>query len=577
MNFSFALIARNEEKTLPRLVESLSHFQTQGGQIVVLDTGSTDNTAKVARDLGCIVYEVWDKFRITIDATLAEKINKRFIVDDEEPLVEAWQSLFDFSSARNYIAELAPTDMIATPDCDEIWTTLDIDKINTLIASGIEQFEYNFVFAHDEFGKPLVQFTHSKFYDRRKMKRVGVIHEVLQGEANRLYLDESIAKLEHYQNVETNRTGYLKGLAYDCYMNPDNDRNSHYLAREMLYCDRPKSAIKEFERHISMNKRHTEASQSMIFIGESYLTLEKPEEAFWWFIRAFDKEPLRREPFMKLAEHYRRKGSPHHVIAYCNAVLDIPQSNFYSNRSPYYTYLPHELLYWAYRQVGNKEKSKEHFDKAFAYQPTNPKYLKERVFYYDDYPLISFVIPTRGDRPEGMKKCNESIDKLTYPNKEVIIVEDKERTCPEKTREGVRAAKWEWIVFASDDMEFTPESIMNAYNYCLANNAKFTAFNTGEISQDEGNICEHFMIHKSIIPNGDEIFDCEFNHVGVDNLLWAQMKKIWQAFRCEDAVINHYHRSKWYPMDDTYNLAWKNESVKKDRELLAKKLHELSR
>lgn len=112
-----------------------------------------------------------------------------------------------------------------------------------------------------------------------------------------------------------------------------------------------------------------------------------------------------------------------------------------------------------------------------------------------------------------MEKCVKSIGALTYNNTEVIVIDNKEETCPQKTQKGVQKSKGERIVFASDDMEFAPESVMTAYNYCKDNNKKFVAFNTGPLSPDEGNICEHFMIHRSIIPKGDEIFDCEFNHV----------------------------------------------------------------
>lgn len=393
MNFSFALIARNESKTLPRLIESLAEFQKRGGKIVVLDTGSTDNTAEVARNLGCDVYEVGDMFRKTIDEELAKNINEKFVVDGEDPIVEAGQTLFDFASARNYVAELAPTDMIATPDCDEIRTKLDIDVICKLIDEGAEQFEYQFVFAHDLEGKPVIQFMHSKFYNRKKMHRVGIIHEVLQVtgggyDVKRVYVDENVAKLEHYQNVETNRSGYLKGLAYDCYMNPDNDRNSHYFARELMYNGRNKSAVKEFERHIAMNKWPTERAQSMIFIGDITGDLER-------YRKSHNAEPNRREPLMKLAEHYYQNGDPLTTIMYATAALQIPLGNFYANYAPYYTNYPHEMLYRAYWR-SDKEKSKEHFDLAFSYEPNNPKYIEARQFYYpEEYPLISFIIPTR--------------------------------------------------------------------------------------------------------------------------------------------------------------------------------------
>ena len=280
INFSICLIARNESKTLPRMVASLKEFQERGGEILLLDTGSTDNTPQVARDLGCIVHEVGDKFRITINAELAKKINEEFVVNGEAPVVKEGESMFDFASARNYIADFASNDMIATPDCDEIYTKLDLDKIQEVINQGNEQLEYQFVFSHDEVGNPIIKFLHCKFYNRKKLRWEGIIHEVLVGNAQKIYLDENIIKLEHYQNVETNRSGYLKGLAYDCYMNPDNDRNSHYFAREMMYNGRFNSAIKEFERHISMNRWDQENAQSILYIGDCYSHLGNIPEPF---------------------------------------------------------------------------------------------------------------------------------------------------------------------------------------------------------------------------------------------------------------------------------------------------------
>lgn len=277
-NFSIVLIARNESKTLPRLVGSLKEFQDRGGEILVCDTGSTDFTVEVAESLGCKVYPVGDKFKITVDKYLAKDINRKFVLGEEAPIIKEGDTLFDFASARNFIADFASNDMIATPDCDEIWTKLDIDKINKHITNGVDQFEYQFVFSHDGNGNPLIKFTHSKFYNRKKLKWVGVIHEVLTGSATRQYLDESVAKLEHYQNVETNRSGYLKGLALDCYNNPENDRNSHYMARECFYTNRNLSSIKEFLKHIKMNRWDQENAQSMLYVGDALMTLSRQKK-----------------------------------------------------------------------------------------------------------------------------------------------------------------------------------------------------------------------------------------------------------------------------------------------------------
>jgi len=946
--FSVALIAKNEALTLPRMINSLKEFQERGGEIWVLDTGSTDNTIEVAKELGCKVEAVGDKFRINIDEDLSNKVNAKFMVDGEEPVVKAGDSLFDFGSARNYIATFPENDMVAMPDCDEIYTKIDIDKLDSVISEGFEQLEYEFVFSHDAVGNPVIKFKHCKFYDRRKMKWGGIIHEVLSGPAKRTYLGEDVIKLEHYQNVATNRSGYLKGLAIDCYNHPEKDRNSHYFAREMFYLGRHKSAIKEFEKHISMNGWGTEAAQSMLFIGDCYKALGDFDEMLKWYAKSVEKE-ARREPLMRLAEYYSGKNMHNQVILYCEAALSITQLPFYSNHQPYYEHTPHELLYLAYWQLGNKEKSKEHYLKAVEFYPTNPRYISDAQFYniqnkLDDYtkkinenenftfvkrgdgemacmngekgancdghdyspelgeelkesfeflkdkadivewnnqatynillhrkdndlqklkkfwmtikesprrkifvgperlsqvcdfigasqvivplvnafetikeieldpkdgdvfifscgmpakvliaralkqnqnitcidagssfdpifigatrteqvdketlrrlylpeppkewlsekfnlaqdthperlfkldriedtdkviydlgcstfktldraigvdveqkegvdivasvdnmpmiesdsvdvilashilehmedtnktlyewrrilkedgkiiiilpddefidtlrpvlsggchkqvftraklqeiidatpgletegfetvlenwsfggiirkktiekPKITFVIPTLG-REEGLKRCLDSIEKLNYPQDkvEVIVKQDSFENrigVPKLVKQGVEEATGDWIVFASNDTEFTPESINEAL---YVGQDGYVAFNTGKVSLGEGNINEHFMIRKDIIEKIGDVFDTDFYHVGVDNLLWAKMKKLGIAKRCEKAIVTHFHWTKGAEMDETYKIGWNKIKVEEDRALLIRKLEEL--
>jgi len=363
------------------MLESLTEFKNRGGNTVVVDTGSHDKTAQVARDWGCIVEEVGDRFRLTISEEQAKAINEKFIVNGEEPVVKGGDSLFDFSSARNYAASLSPTDMIAMPDCDEMFTKLDIDKINEAIEKGAEQFEYQFVFSHDQFGNPMIAFLHSKFYNRTKLEWTGIIHEVLRGAANRVYLPEDTIKLEHYQNQETNRTGYLKGLALDCFLHPDSDRNSHYFAREMMYTKRYHSAIKEFERHVEMKKWLAERAQSVVYIGECYDRLGQENMAVSAWQEAYNMDSSRREPLIRLMQFYFYRGDAPRVVAYGEAALTIPKGNFYSDNAAHYREWPHDMLYWAYWKLGNKEKSKEHWQKCLEYQPESPKYKADAQFY----------------------------------------------------------------------------------------------------------------------------------------------------------------------------------------------------
>jgi glycosyltransferase involved in cell wall biosynthesis len=100
VNFSIVLIMRNEAKVLPKLGASVREFLARGGKVIAVDTGSKDDSVEVAKKLGFEVHEVGEKYKLKIDESLAEEINKKFIVDGEEPVVKTGDTFFDFSSAR---------------------------------------------------------------------------------------------------------------------------------------------------------------------------------------------------------------------------------------------------------------------------------------------------------------------------------------------------------------------------------------------------------------------------------------------------------------------------------------------
>jgi glycosyltransferase involved in cell wall biosynthesis len=190
---------------------------------------------------------------------------------------------------------------------------------------------------------------------------------------------------------------------------------------------------------------------------------------------------------------------------------------------------------------------------------------------------VSIIIPTLGKRPDGLKRCLDSIDNLDYPKDlvETIVIEDNPRLgLPKRLNEGMRKSTGELIVFASDDTEFMPDCVRLAVE--ASDDYDLIALNTGKVYPDEGNICEHFLIKKSFVLDhlDGQIFDEDLSHCGVDNLLWAKAKKYGKAIRLDTAVLNHYHWTKGFPKDETYNLAW--EKVGEDREVLKKKLQELN-
>lgn len=589
LSFSIVLIARNEVKTLPRLVKSLSEFQKRGGDIIVVDTGSTDETVAVAKALQCSVFPVGNRFVRTLNADMVKAINGKFVVEGESPIVSENQTLFDYAAARNYAASLSSRDFVAMPDCDEIFTAFSLDAIENEIRNGAERFEYNFVFSHDSFGREAIKFLHSKFYDRRKMQWVGIVHEVLHGDAKTVRFPESSVKLEHWQNPETSRAGYLPGLALDCYLHPDNDRNSHYLARDLMWSNRFKSAINEFRRHIAMNRWPAERSQSGVYIGDCQQALGDTRGAIAAYTAAFHVESGRREPLIRLAEHFWKLGDAQRTAAYASAALTIPINGFYANDMAHYTHLPHEMLYWAFWQLGDKVQSKLHWEKALEFLPTHPKFLHD-VRFYMDLPKVSIVIPWLG-RDENLGKIHQLIHaRANYPNFEVIIEKDSfenRQGVPKTLKAGVAKATGEYIMFLGNDCEpqsnFLILAVLKALktfdpNIYLGPRVGLVGLNDGY--WENGEVATHWLAHRKLLDYLDgEFFHTGYNHVGCDNELTERCRD-WRSYVwCKEARIKHnhpiHHNFESDKMDEVNRIAYSPEAVAKDRELLDKRSRKL--
>jgi len=390
--FEICCIGKNEFKTIPRLNDSLREYKERGGIVNYLDTGSKDGTQDLARSFGWRVKDVGEKFLIEIENY--EEINKKFVVDGEEPIVKKGDKYFNFSAARNECAEMATQPVIFWYDCDEVAERLDIDYVNDIIQKGFTQFEYFFCFAKDSFGNEAVKFIQCKAYDKTVMLWRGRIHELVcnidnSKTANRVFIPEDRYKLAHYQNHEQGRHSYMGGLAIDCYEFPENDRHKFYLNREMLYHGRLRSALRGFKQHLRMGGWHSERSESLIYCGDIYGMLQDPTNQMLSYAEAFHLDSGRNAALVKLALFYRHNGNHQAAIAYAKAALEIPYNGFYADNLANYREIPHEILYQSLGRCPNipdyVEKAKQHLLMALSYQPLNAQYLADTKFYWE-YP-----------------------------------------------------------------------------------------------------------------------------------------------------------------------------------------------
>lgn len=249
--FSVCVVARNEGHTLPGLLASLGGFLKAGGNMVLLDTGSHDDTVTIARDAGAVVVRA-PQSDIRVDQSLADAINAEFVAPGEDDIIRGGAVLFDYGAARRCVECAAINDMICTPDADERFVRLDIGAIDDAILQGFSRFEVDFQ------DRPDNRFWYdARWYDRRFYRWVGTMHEHLVARdvifSNRVTrIPTEACFMVHDQVPSQNRSNYLANLAYSFYMDQTNERQAHCLGRQLMYEKRYKSAIAMLARHFMM-------------------------------------------------------------------------------------------------------------------------------------------------------------------------------------------------------------------------------------------------------------------------------------------------------------------------------------
>ena len=366
--FSIVLIARNEERTLPRLLNSLEPFIARAGEVLVMDTSSTDDTASVAKRLGCQVVSVKDRFDSELSEEHVASIERNFCHRGEAPLAQPGQRLFNFGEARQAAGALASNDFVLQLDASDEVSAFDIGSFNEWIGSGrAASFEYELVYG-------VYRLRIARFCDRNLFHWEGRIHEVLVpntgadlSSRSKIRCDTQLVVSHSQQEKERN---YLAGLALQVLETPDKPRWWHFLGRQLFYHGRYNSAIAVLKTHAAMETAwNAERSQSWCFIANCLEAIEHQAEAEEACHRAIELDHTRREPFLALAALCSRRRDFAGAVRWARESLGIPRTNAYPEFAANYTWRPHSLLYWNLFWLGRRAEAREHWEKFVSMVP----------------------------------------------------------------------------------------------------------------------------------------------------------------------------------------------------------------
>jgi glycosyltransferase involved in cell wall biosynthesis len=260
MKIAIYTIALNEEKHVKQWFDSAK----EADLLLIADTGSTDGTVKVARDLGIEVHEI-----------------------DVQP----WR----FDVARNQSLNFIPEDfdICIQIDMDEVLDPGWRELVEESYAKGNYWPTYQIIIEWNEQKEILKSLDHFKIHPRHGFSWKYPIHEIVSPDDSVTYTRERIPlKVWHRQDKTKSRKSYLALLKTAVQEMPNDWRMNHYLTREYMYVKEPKLVIQTASRGIELGYGwDVERASSCIWAAGAAHELGFTHWAYEWAVKATGYAP----------------------------------------------------------------------------------------------------------------------------------------------------------------------------------------------------------------------------------------------------------------------------------------------
>lgn len=335
-------ICKNESKNIKRYLDSIK----DADHILVLDTGSTDDSIELLRKYGGPNLRV------------------------EQGTIIPWR----FDVARNTALMLLPKDI-------DVCVKLDIDE--TMDPGWIEAIEeswqpdttrIHYWFNYDEGYKYQASWIHSRHGYVWRHPAHEVLHNTLP-QVDAYKLDGKLSTTHHRDLCKPRN--YLEMLK-SAVIEDRCSRNLYYLGREYFYGSMHEDAIKTLEEYLTHKGTwDAERCSACCMIGESHFALAKHGESEEAYQRGIKERPSSREPLVRLSMLYYKTGRPELGAAFALKTISItnkPGDVFDTNMA--WGETPYDLAAICFHDMGIKEKTIEYWLKAVKLNPRNKRILE---------------------------------------------------------------------------------------------------------------------------------------------------------------------------------------------------------
>lgn len=246
MTLSLCMIVKNEEDTLGRCLDCV---KSAFDEIIVVDTGSTDATVKIA--------------------------------ESRNAKVHSFEWCDDFAAARNYSFSLATCDYVMWLDADDIMESGDVAKLvelkRSLNPKKDRQAALRYEVAFDDAGRCTMSYWRERIFLRSAgMRWEGEVHEVIPLLPDCRFCDIAVKHVKVHPTERGRNLRIYEGLIKKGALSP---RQLYYYGRELHYNGLYEKCIATLNGFLSGAGQACDKIAARLMIAQSYKVLGRAEEA----------------------------------------------------------------------------------------------------------------------------------------------------------------------------------------------------------------------------------------------------------------------------------------------------------
>lgn len=350
ITISLCMIVKNEEEALPRCLTSVEGLVDE---IVLVDTGSTDQTMDIARSFGAVVYEY------------------------------KWQD--DFSAARNFAFAQGSGDYIFWLDADDTLAADDANKLLKLKNSLTVEYDsitMDYILSVSEDGQPLHRLKRNRLVRRdRKFQWIGFVHEYLAVSGQIFHSDISVTHKKERAYSDRNLQLYIrhlkKGTAF-------SERDQYYFGNELLDNGRYHEAAEQYKTFLALDQGWIEDRIAACHkLSECYGRLKQPSEQMLALLRTLNYDAPRADFCCKFGALFIEQQKYQTAIYWFKqaTLMEPPRDAMNLVDLSYWTWLPHLQLCLSYDRLGEHAKAKYHHEWTKVHYPNHPSVLYNEAYF----------------------------------------------------------------------------------------------------------------------------------------------------------------------------------------------------